>query len=70
MKDELPIYIAGCLIITPAFIGILSGDVLVTLFGIFYGLVVIVSPSFSSVLRRFWRRWHKANFRVTNLLNK
>lgn len=66
---QIIIYVVGCIILAPAIIGILSDSLLVMSLSVLYGALVFLSPSFSSVARRFWREWHRTNYRLTNLLS-
>lgn len=67
MKREVIIYLAGVMIIAPAIIGLLCGGI-VTILAILYGGVILLSPAFSNAARRFWRVWHRTNFRIINIL--
>ena len=58
MKNVL-VFVAGCMIIAPALLTILSGELLPTLFGILY----IVSINIF-IPRSFWKRFWKVNMMI------
>ena len=62
MKQIL-IYIAGMLLLLPCCL-ISTDNLLVDIFVLVYTLVIIKSPCYSQKARRFWRLWHKENFRI------
>ena len=64
------IYIAGCLLIAPCFLGVVAGNILITLLAVMYGVVLASSPTFSDKARKFWRAWHRENYRIVNYFFK
>ena len=68
MKHPVLTYIVGTLIIAPAVIGLLSDGLLVIALSILYGIAVFISPKYIPMTRKFWRAWHRENFRIINFL--
>lgn len=66
--ERILTYAVGCLIISPIAIGLVSDDVIIIALSLIYGLGVFFSPSFSASVRRFWRRWHRENYRIINTI--
>lgn len=66
MKQTL-IYIAGTLIMLPCCL-MFTDNPLVDFFAIIYTLVVVKSPSYSLKAKRFWRAWHKENFKIISTI--
>lgn len=64
----IKVYLMGCIIIAPIVIGLMSDSVVIIALSLFYGLALIVSPRHSQKARKFWRKWHRENFRVINSL--
>ena len=66
MKQMLT-YIAGTLILLSCCL-MFTESFLVDIFAMIYTLVVVKSPSYSQKARRFWRAWHKENFRILSII--
>jgi len=60
-------YLAGTVLMLPC-LAVLSGDMLVGTLSLGYGILLYSSPKFSVGARRFWRTWHRVNFRIINTL--
>lgn len=62
------IYTVGCIIIAPTVIGLVSNNCIIIALSLVYGLGVFLSPSFSTTARKFWREWHRENYRIINTI--
>ena len=59
------VYIIGCLLWLPI-MGILTTDFRLVLGGSVYGWVLFFSADTNKYTKRFWRIWHRVNFRIIN----
>lgn len=62
MKNTL-IYLTGTLMFLPCVL-MFTDNMLVNIFALIYTLGVVFSPKFSLKAKRFWRAWHKENFKI------
>lgn len=61
------IYIAGMLLLLPCCL-MLTDDVAVDFVVLCYMLAVVFSPKYSLKAKRFWRVWHRENFRILSII--
>lgn len=58
-------YALGVAVLAP-FALMLTSNPLVDIIALIYAIVVFNSPSIFPKTKRFWRAWHKQNFRIIN----
>ncbi len=66
MKQVL-VYLVGMVLLVPCCL-MFTDNALVDVCGSIYTFVVFNSPCLSPKVKRFWRIWHKQNFKVLWLL--
>lgn len=62
MKQTLT-YIIGTLLMLPCCL-MFTDSLSVDIFAFIYTLVITASPYYSPKTKRFWRIWHRENFRI------
>ena len=56
-------YVFGYIVCLPAF-AIFADDVAVMFMGIAYLVFLLTMPALFPKTKRFWREWHRMNFRI------
>ena len=60
-------YIMGTLLLLPCCL-MFTDNLLVDIFAFTYTLAVVLSPRHSKKAKRFWRVWHRENFRIISTI--
>lgn len=64
---RMVVYIVGTLLFIPCVL-MFTSDVCVNFCALIYTLAVIYSPKWSDNAKRFWRVWHRENFRILSII--
>lgn len=68
MEKETLIYETGCLLWLPVAFGLCTDSCLVVGASLFWGVFLWNSPKVSKTAKRFWRAWHKFNFKILSTI--
>lgn len=66
---QMAVYIVGTLLLMPCVL-IFTENVLVDLCALIYTLAVVCSSKWSDNAKRFWRIWHRENFRILSIIKQ
>lgn len=66
MKETI-IYALGTLLWLPVAAAVCTQSVCLWMAAFLWGALLVVSPKVSKNAHRFWRAWHKVNFKITNI---
>lgn len=64
---QVVIYLVGTLMLMPCVL-MLTENVLLDCCALAYSWVVFSSPKWSNNAKRFWRVWHRENFRILSTI--
>lgn len=65
---RMAVYVVGTLLLMPCVL-MFTSDVCVDFWALIYTLAVVGSPKWSDNAKRFWRIWHRENFRILSTIN-